>query len=136
MHLVFVTVICSILCSFALAIGTLFAARWLHLTMLANIFHAPMSFFDTTPTGRVVNRFSKDIDTVDNTLPNNISAFLNCFFQVSLTMYKIFFNNYMNCMLLFIILLIPTKTLSLQTKTKTKTLSPLKYIHLKQFISR
>lgn len=49
------------------------AARKLHLIILLGVLHAPMSFFDTTPIGRIINRFAKDIDSVDTTLPNAFS---------------------------------------------------------------
>ncbi|KAI8125131.1 Multidrug resistance-associated protein 1 [Lucilia cuprina] len=57
--------------SLSLAIGCIKCAQILHETLLENIMHWPMELFDTTPLGRIVNRFSKDIDTVDTILPMN-----------------------------------------------------------------
>lgn len=42
-----------------LADGAIRASRILHTQLLSNILRAPMLFFDTTPSGRVVNRFAK-----------------------------------------------------------------------------
>ena len=44
--------------------------------------HAPMSFFDTTPLGRIVNRFSKDMYVIDETLERAMVDFLWCLFDV------------------------------------------------------
>ncbi|OQV17406.1 Multidrug resistance-associated protein 1 [Hypsibius exemplaris] len=65
-----------------MAYGQIRASRNLHQNMLARILRAPMAFFDTTPLGRIVNRFSKDVDTVDAGLPECIRMFLNCLFMV------------------------------------------------------
>lgn len=59
----------SVLGSLAVAIGGIFASMALHRKMLKNILRVPMSFFDTTPLGRILNRFSKDMYTVDETIP-------------------------------------------------------------------
>ncbi|EIN03766.1 ABC protein [Punctularia strigosozonata HHB-11173 SS5] len=40
----------------------------LHHHALQNLFYAPMSLFDTTPLGRILSVFGKDIDTVDDQL--------------------------------------------------------------------
>ncbi|KAJ3307559.1 Canalicular multispecific organic anion transporter 2 [Blyttiomyces sp. JEL0837] len=45
------------------------AATVLHDELLESVMQAPMSFFNVTPTGRIINRFSKDIETVCDTLP-------------------------------------------------------------------
>ncbi|KAI9094069.1 ABC transporter type 1, transmembrane domain-containing protein [Phlyctochytrium arcticum] len=46
-------------------IGSLNASRRLHSTLLKRILYAPMRFFDTTPMGRILNRFSRDIQVLD-----------------------------------------------------------------------
>ncbi|EPS42616.1 hypothetical protein H072_3436 [Dactylellina haptotyla CBS 200.50] len=44
------------------------AARKLHERMAKAIFRSPMTFFETTPTGRILNRFSGDVYKVDELL--------------------------------------------------------------------
>jgi len=55
---------------------TYFASKSLHRRTITSVMHAPMSFFETTPLGRIMNRFSKDIDTIDNTVSDSLRMFL------------------------------------------------------------
>eukprot|EP01043_Picozoa_sp_COSAG02_P026307 COSAG02_NODE_1512_length_12212_cov_4.145133_8_plen_889_part_00 len=45
------------------------ASKKMHNLMLSNLLHAPCAFFDTTPVGRIVNRFSGDVNCLDFTVP-------------------------------------------------------------------
>uniref|UniRef100_A0A0P6J763 Canalicular multispecific organic anion transporter 1 n=1 Tax=Heterocephalus glaber TaxID=10181 RepID=A0A0P6J763_HETGA len=69
--------------------GCIYASKTLHRQLLINILHAPMNFFDTTPTGRIVNRFSGDISTVDETLPQTLRSWLMCFLGIISTLVMI-----------------------------------------------
>ncbi|XP_027527984.1 canalicular multispecific organic anion transporter 1 [Neopelma chrysocephalum] len=66
--------------------GATRASRVMHQQLLSNILHVPMSFFDTTPTGRIVNRFAKDIFTVDETIPMSFRSWLSCFMGIISTL--------------------------------------------------
>nr|XP_018264326.1 uncharacterized protein I303_02491 [Kwoniella dejecticola CBS 10117]OBR86484.1 hypothetical protein I303_02491 [Kwoniella dejecticola CBS 10117] len=48
------------------------ASQNLHSSALENVFYSPKSVFDTQPLGRVLGVFGKDIDTIDNQLPDSL----------------------------------------------------------------
>ena len=58
-------------------IGSVRSSYTLHNKLLENVLAAPMSFFDTTPLGRIVNRFSKDMDDVDMVIPFVLKDLIN-----------------------------------------------------------
>lgn len=55
---------------------SLTAATRLHDRMFQAVIHGATSFFDSTPTGRILNRFSKDMDEIDVKLPFTAEVFL------------------------------------------------------------
>ncbi|KAJ8979911.1 hypothetical protein NQ317_005347 [Molorchus minor] len=48
------------------------SSQKLHDNMFKGVIGATMRFFDTNPSGRILNRFSKDIGSVDELLPKGI----------------------------------------------------------------
>ena len=63
-------------------IGGLRASRNLYENLLHRVFRAPLRFFDTTPVGRILNRFSKDFETVDSSIPNDLVNFVIVLLEV------------------------------------------------------
>ncbi|KAG0313329.1 hypothetical protein BG000_005920, partial [Podila horticola] len=47
-------------------------ANSMHESAFKKVLYSPLSFFDTTPTGRIINRFSRDVDTLDSVLWNTL----------------------------------------------------------------
>ena len=55
--------------------GALRANKSLYANLLHRVFRAPLRFFDTTPMGRILNRFSKDFESVDSKIPTDFMIF-------------------------------------------------------------
>lgn len=76
-------VVSTVSAAIALSVGTVIAADKLYYLINERIFKNPLSLFDTTPIGRILNRVSKDIDTIDNVLPFILRSSNQTFFSVN-----------------------------------------------------
>ncbi|XP_074845818.1 ATP-binding cassette sub-family C member 10 isoform X2 [Carettochelys insculpta] len=66
----------TILRAFLFACGTIRAATVIHSRLLQRVMKATVTFFDITPMGRILNRFSSDLYCVDDSLPFILNIFL------------------------------------------------------------
>lgn len=82
-----VTALVSFFGDLAPLLGCWMAAKLMHEVMLSGIMKAPLNFFDTTPSGRILARFSKDIDVLDTSLPREISDCIYCVYEVTFNLY-------------------------------------------------
>ncbi|PVD26851.1 hypothetical protein C0Q70_11999 [Pomacea canaliculata] len=67
---------------------------------------APMAFFDTTPIGRILNRASRDVETVDNNLPMIVRDFVVTFAIVLLTLVVVMIQTPMSGVILLPVLVL------------------------------
>ncbi|KAM4531012.1 multidrug resistance-associated protein 1 isoform 2-T2 [Odontesthes bonariensis] len=68
--------------SLSMSFGGILASRYLHQCMLYDVLRSPMSFFERTPSGNLVNRFAKEMDTIDSVIPSIIKMFMGSMFSV------------------------------------------------------
>eukprot|EP00884_Botryococcus_braunii_P017606 jgi/Botrbrau1/4529/Bobra.60_2s0019.2 len=68
--------------SYSAVLGTVHAARRLHAQLLKKMLRLPMSFFDSQPVGRLVNRFSRDVEALDVKLGDVVISCTNCLVAV------------------------------------------------------
>ncbi|GAB4850548.1 ABC transporter C member 13 [Ancistrocladus abbreviatus] len=66
----------TLLRAFSFAFGGLRAAVQVHDMLLNKLVSAPVHFFDQTPCGRIINRLSSDLYTIDDSLPFILNIFL------------------------------------------------------------
>jgi len=82
------------------------AGQNIHSKMLHSVLHAPVRFFDSTPVGRILQRFSRDIESVDVYLQWMFSSAVNCAMQVIVSLILI-----LGLMPLMIVVIGPVMTL-------------------------
>ncbi|XP_055997063.1 ATP-binding cassette sub-family C member 8-like isoform X2 [Ostrea edulis] len=68
----------AFIANLVLYLTTLRASKNLHFRLLDTILHVPIRFFDTNPSGRIMNRFSADVAGIDQRLPFILESFIRC----------------------------------------------------------
>ncbi|KAJ6787590.1 hypothetical protein PWT90_08514 [Aphanocladium album] len=62
------------------------ASKKLHDNMAAAMFRAPLSFFETTPAGQILNRFGSDISKIDGEMIGTFTQALSCLASIMFTL--------------------------------------------------
>jgi ABC-type multidrug transport system fused ATPase/permease subunit len=62
--------------------GSLAASRRVHERLIQKVAHAKFRFFDQTPLGQLMNRFSKDIENVDQEVAPVAIGVVHCFASI------------------------------------------------------
>ncbi|VDM56770.1 unnamed protein product [Angiostrongylus costaricensis] len=76
--------------AFLFAFGGILAAKHLHMELLHKLLRTSMSWWDRTPSGRVINRICSDVYTCDDNLP--FQVFTELSFQLLNILLASFFN--------------------------------------------
>ena len=68
---------------FSVLAGSIKASRVLFEDFSNAIFHAPLRWLDTTPTGRILNRFTADFNVIDESMADGLGFLMNQVFQLA-----------------------------------------------------
>ncbi|VEN58526.1 unnamed protein product [Callosobruchus maculatus] len=79
----------TMLSNLLFAKGTIDAAVKIHRQLLHNVMRLPCAFFDITPVGRILGRFSQDINGVDMRLPSAFQMVMGTLIGVMSTIFVI-----------------------------------------------
>ncbi|KFV85701.1 Multidrug resistance-associated protein 6, partial [Struthio camelus australis] len=66
----------------AVLLGGALASHKLFLQLLRSVARSPMIFFEQTPIGNLLNRFSKEIDAIDSVIPDKLKSLLGFLFNL------------------------------------------------------
>merc|ERR1712176_93030 len=64
--------------SFCMANGAFTASKRMHSGLLKKVSSLPMSFFDSQPSGRLINRFTRDTESLDSTISQSLNSATVC----------------------------------------------------------
>ena len=53
-------------------------SRKMHDSIMNRTMHAPLTFFESNPSGRVLNRFTSDLEIIDRKIPFEVSDLVYC----------------------------------------------------------
>jgi ATP-binding cassette subfamily C (CFTR/MRP) protein 4 len=74
--------------------------------MLITILNTPMAFFNHHPSGRILNRFSKDIGSIDESLPASLMNGITALLTILATLVIVVVTNYWNIIPTVLLLMI------------------------------
>ncbi|OXB81816.1 UNVERIFIED_CONTAM: hypothetical protein H355_015013 [Colinus virginianus] len=66
----------------AVFLGGVLASHKLFLQLLRNVARSPTVFFEETPIGNLLNRFSREMDAIDSIIPDKLKSLLGFFFSL------------------------------------------------------
>lgn len=78
------------------------SGKSMHAKMLQSVLSSPIRFFDSTPVGRIIQRFSRDVESVDVHLQWSFDSAVHCALQVIISISLI-----LTLMPLMIVIILP-----------------------------